>query len=96
MRKVTKRVDVLVTAAEKNRINQAARASGISTGEYMRRAAAAYCPPEDAAMIEGMLRRLTESTRRAGMAVDGALAWIEASNRRIAQMERGILQAMMH
>lgn len=96
MRKATKRVDVLVTVAEKTRITQAARASGISTGEYMRRAAAAYCPPEDAAMVEGMLRQLTESTRRASATVDRALTWIEASNQRIAQMEHEIPQAVVH
>jgi len=43
--KANKRADVIVTVAEKTRITQAARASGISTGEYMRRAAAAYGPP---------------------------------------------------
>lgn len=90
MRKATKRVDVLVTAAEKTRITQAARDAGISTGAFMRRAATAYCPTEEEgeAMVDAMLRRLNESTRRASATVDGALAWIEASNQRIAAMER--------
>jgi uncharacterized protein (DUF1778 family) len=96
MRKATKRVDVRVTPAEKTRITQAARDAGISTWAYMRRAAAAYCPPEDAAMVEEMFRRLTESTQRASAAVDSALAWIEASNRRIAQMEHGLPQPLVH
>lgn len=88
MRKATERVDFLVTAAEKTRITQAARDAGISTGEYMRRAAVLYCNPKEEAMVDTMLRRLDESTQRASAAVDSALAWIEASNRRIAEMER--------
>lgn len=96
MRKATKRVDALVTAAEKARITQAARDAGISAGEYMRRAAAAYCPPEEEAMVDAMLRRLDASGQRASAAADSALAWIEASNRRIAQMEHGMPRPLAH
>jgi hypothetical protein len=88
MRKATKRVDVLVTAAEKTRVTEAVRTVGISTGAYMRGAAAAYRLPKKKAMIDEMLRGLAESTRGASTAVDSVLAWIAASNRRIAEMER--------
>lgn len=87
MKKLTKRIDVLVTPDEKRRITQAAKDAGVSTGEYIRRAAAAYSLPEEA-MVGAMLRQLNESTQRAGRAVDSALAWIEISNQRIVEMEQ--------
>lgn len=87
MKKLTERIDVLVTPDEKRRITQAAKDARVSTGEFIRRASAAYSPPEEA-MVVAMLRQLNESTQRAGRAVDSALAWIEASNQRIAEMEQ--------
>lgn len=95
MKKLMDRIDVLLTTDEKRRITQAARDAGVSTGEYMRRAAAAYCPLEEA-MVGAMLRQLNESTLRASAAIDDASASIEASNQRIAQMEHGKSQPLMH
>ena len=89
MKKLTERIDVLVTPDEKRRITQAAKHARVSTGEFIRRASAAYSPPEKA-MVVTMLRQLHESTQRAGRAVDSALAWIEASNQRIAEMEQAV------
>ncbi|MDO9469011.1 MAG: hypothetical protein Q7J36_17050 [Thiobacillus sp.] len=88
MRKFTERIVVLVPADEKTRITQAARDAGISAGAFMRRATTAYCAPQDEAMIDEMLHRLDDASQRACATVDSALSWIEASNRRIATMER--------
>lgn len=90
MRKFAERIDVLVSAEEKNRITRAARAAGVSTAEYLRQAAASYCATENAPVIDATLRELSESTQRASEAVDDALAWVEASNRRIAEIERAM------
>lgn len=87
MRNAIERLNVVVTADEKIRITRAARDAGISTGEYMRRAAAAYFTPEEEAVLDGMLRLLNESTLRTSAAIDSALAWIAASNRRIAGLD---------
>lgn len=38
-------------------------------------------------MMEGMIDQMSESTRRADAAIDDALAAVESSNRRIADME---------
>lgn len=40
-------------------------------------------------MLGRMLEEMSKSTIKASAAVDDALAFVEASNRRIAQMERG-------
>lgn len=96
MKNVKHRIDVIVTAEEKSRITNVAKDAGISTGELMRRAAAAYCIPETGAMLDEMLYLLNESTLRASAAIDNALASIEASNRRIAQMEHGTYRPLVH
>ena len=96
MKNAKQRIDVIVTKEEKSRITKAAMDAGISTGELLRRAAAAYCAPERGAMLDEMLRLLNESTLRASTAIDNALASIEASNRRIAQMEHGTHQPLVH
>lgn len=88
MQRLTARIDVRVTADEKDRITAAARALGISTGEYLRRSAAGYGAPLDEAAISAMLCQLDKSSQRANEAVDSTLAWIETSNQRIAEMER--------
>jgi uncharacterized protein (DUF1778 family) len=88
MQRLTERIDVRVTADEKERITAAARAVGISTGEYLRRSAAGYSAPLDEAAIRATLCQLDESSQRASEAIDGTLAWIEASNGRIAEMEQ--------
>jgi uncharacterized protein (DUF1778 family) len=88
MQRLTARIDVRVTADEKGRITAAARAAGISTGEYLRRSATGHNVPQDETAINAMLCQLEESSRRASEAIDSTLAWIEASNQRIAEMER--------
>ncbi len=81
------RIPVLVTSGEKARIAEMARRSGVSMGELLRRAAAAYRPPEDDALLEGMVAQMLKTTRQAEQAIDDALNYVEASNRRIAALE---------
>ncbi|MGZ8219789.1 plasmid mobilization protein [Methylomagnum sp.] len=81
------RIPVLVTAGEKARIAEMARSAGVSMGEYLRRAAVAYRPSEDEALLEGMITQMLKTTRQAEQAIDDALAYVEASNRRLAALE---------
>lgn len=83
------RITVLVTRAEKARITRLAKEAGVSRGEYLRQAALAYCSPTEEAMLGRMFEEMNKSTIKASSAVDDALAFVQASNRRIAQMERG-------
>jgi len=83
------RIPVLVTTGEKARIAEMARTAGVSMGEFLRRAAAAYRPSEDDALLEGMVAQVLETTRQASAAIDDALAYVEESNRRIAALEAG-------
>ena len=93
MATATARIPVLVTASQKARIEKLARAAGLSTSEYVRRAAVAYRPHEDEALLEGLLDQMTKSTAKANSALDHALAFITASQARIAKLESGAKKA---
>ena len=88
MATATERIPVLVTAAEKGQIAKMAKAAGLSMGEFLRRAAASFRPSEDDKMLEGMIDQMNKTTAHANAAIDEALAFVEASNKRIAEMER--------
>jgi hypothetical protein len=83
----TERIPVLMSPGEKRQVVKRARAAGLSTAEYMRRAAAAYAPERDEEALEAMIGEMNKATRRAEKAIDEALAFVEASRKRIARME---------
>ena len=88
MATATERIPVLVTAAEKVNIATMAKDAGLSMGEFLRRAAASFRPTEDERLLEGMIDQMDKTTAHASAAIDNALAFVDASNKRIAAMER--------
>jgi hypothetical protein len=82
------RIPVLVTPREKVVIEQKARAAGLSVGEYLRRAARSFTPSEDENALNAMIGQMLKTTGQANRAIDDALAFVEASNSRIAAMEK--------
>lgn len=88
MATATERIPVLMTSTEKAQLAKKAKAAGLSMGEYLRRAAAAFRPNEDDKLLEGMIEQVNKTTAQASAAIDQALAYVEASNERIASMER--------
>lgn len=88
MATATERIPVLVTTKEKSQIAVMAKNAGISMGELLRRAASSYRPSEDDRALEGMIDQMNKTTVQASAAIDKALAFVEASNKRIAAMER--------
>jgi len=89
MATATARVPVLMTQAEKERIVRKAMEAGLSTGEYMRRAADSFRPDEQDQLLEGLIDQMLQATNRAEQAIDDAIAFVEASNQRISAMETG-------
>ena len=83
----TARVPVLMTAKEKAQIARKAKEAGVSMGEYLRRAAESFRPSEDDKALEAMIDQMLKATERADQAIEDALTFIDASNRRIAKME---------
>jgi len=88
MSAATQRIPVLVTPEEKEHIANLAREAGLSMGEFFRQAAAAFRPSEDEAFLEGMIAQMSRAAAMAEAAIDETLAFVAASNERIAQMER--------
>lgn len=90
MATATERIPVLVTATEKGRITRMAKAAGLSTGEFLRRAATSFRPSDDDRLLDGMIGQINKTTAQTNTAIDKALALIEASDKRIAAMERKV------
>ena len=84
----SERITVLLTSAEKERIAKVSKAAGLSMGEFLRRAAASFPPSEDDKVLEGMINQMNKTGAQASAAIDDALAYVAASNKRIARMER--------
>jgi len=93
MSTATERVPVLMTATEKRRLAREAEKAGMSLGEYLRRAAAAFSPEDDNEALSGLLTQVERSTAAASAAIDDALAHVDASNQRIAAMEAAAARA---
>lgn len=88
MTAATQRIPVLVTATEKAQIARMAKEANLSMGEYLRRSAASFRPSEDDQALEGLIGQVKKTTAQANAAMDEALAFCEASNKRIAAMEQ--------
>ena len=79
---------------EKKRVARQAQKAGMSLGEYLRRAAAAFSPQEDEEdALVGLLTQVERSTAAASAAIEEALAHVDASNKRIADMEAAARRA---
>lgn len=87
MSTANQRIPVLVSEKEKNQIARQAKKSGLSMGEYLRRAAAAYNTSEEELALDAMIDQMVKATDSAEAAIDDALAFVAESNARIAQME---------
>jgi hypothetical protein len=87
MGSATERIPVLVTAEEKSEIARRAKTAGLSMGEFLRRAAASFRPTEDEEILGHMIEQMAETTAQASAAIEDALAFVEASNKRIAVLE---------
>lgn len=88
MKAAVLRIVVRTTAREGKSLAAKAKRLGLPVSELMRRGAAAY----ESGRADLELGALADAARtaadRAGAAIDDSLAFIEASNARIAAMER--------
>ncbi len=81
------RIVVQATAQDKKAIVAKAKKLDIPISELMRRGAFAYETGEADAELGALADAAKAAAERAGAAIDDALSFIEASNRRIATME---------
>jgi len=83
----TERVPVLMTVAEKKRIVGRAKKAGLTTAEYMRRAAEGFSPSKDEAALVSMIEEMNRVTATTEKAIDATLKFVADSNKRIARLE---------
>jgi len=81
------RIVVQATAQDKKAIAAKAKKLDLPISELMRRGAFAYESSESDAELGALADTAKSAADRAGAAIDDALSFIEASNRRIATME---------
>ena len=87
MASAVERIVVQATAQDKRAIAAKAKKLDLPVSELMRRGAFAYRSSEADAELAALADAAKGAADRAGAAIDDALAYIEASNKRIAAME---------
>ena len=95
MAAAVQRIVVQATVQDKKAIVAKARLLDIPVSELMRRGAFAYQPSESDAELGALADAAKAAADRAGAAIDNALDFIEASNKRIAAMEAKASKASM-
>lgn len=83
------RIVVQATPQDKKAIAEKARRLGLPVSELMRRGAFAYESGEADAELAALADAARDAADRSAAAIDDALAFIEASNRRIEVLEAG-------
>jgi hypothetical protein len=83
----TERIVVQATPKEKQAISAKAKRFGMSAGELMRRAAAAYTSPDADAELAALADAALAAANRMSASIDEVDTFIAASNQRIAAME---------
>ena len=86
MSAATARIVVQATPAEKRALVAKAKALAIPIAELMRRGARQYQAVADKD-LEMLAEAARDAAERSAKAIDDALAYIEASNKRIAKLE---------
>lgn len=82
-----KRIVVQTTLSDKQALVAKAKAFDMTVSELLRRGAFAYSPEESDQDLGALADASKGASDRAGSAIDDALAFIAASNKRIASME---------
>ena len=87
MASAVERIVVQATAQDKKAISAKAKKLDLPVSELMRRGAFAYKSSESDAELAALADAAKGAAERAGEAIDDALSFIDASNKRIAAME---------
>lgn len=86
----TERIVVQATAQDKKAIVAKAKKLDMPVAELMRRGAHAYRAAETTDELSALADAARQSADRSGQAIDDAISFIEASNRRITAMEAAV------
>lgn len=84
-----RRIVLHVTAEDKKAIKGKAKEMGLSVSDLLLRGALAYEFSQSDEAIDALAGAASQAVERAGVAIEDALDFIEASNQRITLMELG-------
>lgn len=87
MASAIEQITVFVTAEENAMFIKMADEAKLTPEEFLLFAATSCCPVKEAATRAGVVEMLFKSCAKAHAAIDDALAFVDASNQRIAQLE---------
>jgi len=93
MATAVQRIVVQATTQDKKAIAAKAKRLDLPMSELMRRAAFAYESADSDAELGFLADAAKGAADRAGVAIDDAISFIEASNKRIAAMERKVAKS---
>lgn len=96
MAAAVERIVVQATALDKKAITAKAKKLDLPVSELMRRGAFAYEPGEADGELNALAAAAKRAADRAGAAIDDALDFIAASNKRIAAMEAKAAKLAYH
>lgn len=88
MSTASERIVVQVTSLQKRAIARTAKQFGLNVSELIRQAVQGYIPAANADQILALLGQVDASTQQANTAMDDALAFVAASNKRIEAMSQ--------
>lgn len=86
MSTISERIPVLVSKTQKQNLVAKAKAAGLSTGEFLRRAGENYTPSEEEDLLTGMLDQILKITAQTEKTIDESLAFVDASEQRLAKL----------
>jgi hypothetical protein len=90
----TERIVIQATPQDKKAIRAKAQRLGLRMSELMRRGAFSYESDEANAELDAIADAAKSAAESAGAAIDGALDFVAASNRRIAMFEASARRAV--
>lgn len=90
------RIVVQTTPNEKKAISAKAKKLGLPVSELMRRGAASYNSEQEDEELGALADAAMAAANRASDSIDEVMAFVEASNKRIAAMEAKAVKARKH
>lgn len=84
----TERIVVQVTPQQKRSFARQAKSVGLNISEFMRRAAQNFRDAPEDAELAALLAKADQAAKESIVMIDDAIAFIEASNKRIARLGR--------
>ena len=85
---------VALSEQQKTIIRDMAKAAGLSIDDFLLQAGMAFKSEEERQALTALLKQVRQSATRIADSIDNTIAYIDASNKRIEEMERKARQGL--